>query len=182
MNNVTVTEPNDGEVISWWSWASKFVRENSPFEIGWTGLADRNNQGQIFNIFCLSCTAGKVGPDDEIRPLDAARESGKDILVPVIVACADTLSNARTHLGNPEVQFYVNGNPQESFYKETFVSSINFTPNNTFEEEPGERAIYSVGHWAKVSPTGLLNLQFGGTGGTVTLTDNSEFQTLVSYE
>lgn len=182
VNNVTVTEPNDQEIISWWTWAAKFVRDNSPFELGWAKGEDRNDQGQLFNIFCLSCTAGRVGPDPEVRPLDAALASGKDVLVPVIVACGDTLGDAKTQLGNPNVQFFVNGNPQESFYKETLVPSVNFPPNNTFEEQPGVRPVYSVGYWAKVSPTGLLNLQFGGTGGTVTLTDNSEFKTLVSYE
>lgn len=181
-SNTLTTEPNDQEIVSWWTWASKFTKGiDSPFDLGWKG-ADRNDAGQIYNVFCLSCTAGAVGPDNETRPLDTARKSGKDILVPVIVACADTLDDAKAILGEPSVQFLVNGQEQDSFYKETFIKSIDFVPNNSFDEVPGNKSIYSVGYWAKVSSVGLESLQFGGTGGMVSLVQNSEFQTLVTYQ
>lgn len=182
MNDVIVTQPNDDEVIAWWKWAAQFPKNTSPFELGWGNQIDRNAQNQPSFVFCVSCTAGNLGTDNEIRPLDAARASGNDILVPVNVAFADNLNDAKTILGNPQLHFLVNGNPQDPFYKETFVDSVNFVFDNSFDETPGTKAIYSAGFWAKVSPGGLLTIEFGGTGGQVNLIDTNTFQTLVTYE
>ena len=195
--DITVTSPSDDEIIAWWNWASKFPKNSSPFQPGWgnNGI-DRNNQNQpqdLF-VFCLSCTAGVGGVDPEPRPLDAAKRSGREILVPVYVAGSEIdAATAKGLLGETHtVEFSINGKPQDSFYMETPVGSIEYVQDNSFEEEPGVfNPYFSAGYWAKVSSSGLENMQFGGHGGKQveyiisngqkTAIDKGAFRTSVKY-
>ena len=183
INGVTVTEPTDNEITAWWKWAASFSKNNSPFEKGWANASDRNNrsQPQTVFVFCISCTAGQGGEDKDTRPLTAAKSSGRNILVPVIVAYGESESVAKKQLGKPKVHFLLNGNPREAFYKETNVGAVSFAVDNSFEEDPGSKTIYSAGYWAKVSPSNLEDIQFGGMGGQINPKDQREFQTFVTY-
>lgn len=178
-NRVTITEPTDPQIIAWWKWAISFSKGVSPFEIGWANESDRNDKSQTQGVFYISGTAGQE--DNVTRSLDAAIESGKSILVPVIVAYGESESEAKKLLGEPKVQFLVNGVSQKAFYKETNVGSVNFVDNNSFDESPGGKTIYSAGYWANVSPTNLEEIQFGGVGGQINSNNQSEFQTFVTY-
>ena len=181
IRRITIAEPTDREIIAWWNWAVNFPKNASPFEKGWANAGDRNNQNQPPTVFCLSCTAGNGGTDNATRPLTAAKRSRKKILVPVIVAYGESENVAKQQLGKPKVHFMVNGNPREAFYKETEVGSVNFAINNSFEDDPGSKTIYSAGYWAKVSPSNLRDIQFGGSGGQRNPRDQREFQTFVTY-
>jgi len=195
--DITVTSPSDDEIIAWWNWASKFPKNSSPFQPGWgnNGI-DRNNQNQPqdLSVFCVSCTAGVGGVDPEPRPLDAAKSSGREILVPVYVAGSEIdVETAKGLLGDPHtVEFLINGNLQDSFYMETPVGPIEYVPDNSFQEPPGViNPYFSAGYWAKLSSSGLENLQFGGRGGRQvesilsngqrTTIDKGPFHTSVKY-
>jgi hypothetical protein len=191
LNGVTVTEPSDGEIIAWWRWAATFVRGASPFDIGWGNSGDdRNNLRQPVFVHCISCTAGAGGRDGTDRPLRAAINSGKDILVPVLVAFGENIDITRRLLGRdpnnrdansrPAVEFFVDDVPREYFYKETRVGGIDFIQNNSFDEPAGRRNIESAGFWAKVSPN-ITNIEFGGSGGQTSPTNNNVFDTQVTY-
>jgi hypothetical protein len=184
INGVTVAKPTDKEITAWWRWAVSFSRNNSPFEKGWGNADDRNDQRQppTVSVFCISCTAGQGGEDNESRPLAAAKRSRRDILVPVIVAYGESESVAKKQLGKPKVHFMINGNPREAYYKETKVGSVNFAVDNSFEDDPGTKTIYSAGYWAKISPSKHLDsIHFGGMGGQINPKDQREFQTFVTY-
>jgi hypothetical protein len=178
-SRVTITEPTDPQISAWWKWATSFSKNASPFELGWANESDRNEERQPQAVFCISGTAGQE--DKVTRPLDAAIKSGKNILVPVIVAYGESESEAKKLLGKPKVKFLVNGVSQKAFYKETNVGSANFADNNSFDEDPGRKTIYSAGYWANISPTNLEEIQFGGNGGQINSKNQSEFQTLVTY-
>lgn len=191
LNGVTVTEPNDAEIISWWRWASRFVIGASPFDRGWgNGGIDRNNQRQPVFVHCLSCTAGAGGRDGVNRPLRSAIDSAKDILVPVLVAFGDNIDVARSLLGRdpnnrvanarPSVEFFVDDVPREFFFKETHVGLVDFIQNNSFDEPAGTRNVESAGFWAKVSPN-CSNFEFGGSGGQINPNNNGLFDTHVMY-
>ena len=184
ISGVTVTKPTDAQITAWWKWATSFSKNTSPFEKGWENASDRNDRSQprTGSVFCISCTGGQGGEDNAIRPLDAAKKSGKDILVPVFVAYGESESEAKKLLGKSSyVHFLVNGNPREAFYKETDVGSVNFAVDNSFDEDSGSKSIYSAGYWAKVSLRNLKNIQFGGMGGQINPNDQREYQTLVTY-
>jgi len=205
--DITVTSPSDDEIIAWWNWASRFPKISSPFQPGWgnNGI-DRNNQNQPQDllVFCLSCTAGVGGVDTESRPLDAAKRSNREILVPVYVAGSEIdAATAKGLLGETHtVEFFINGNPapsffrdgkvDPSFYKETPVGSIEYVLDNSFDEEAKVfNPYFSAGYWAKVSSSGLENMQFGGRGGKQveyiisngqkTTIDKGAFHTSVTY-
>lgn len=187
-DNFVITEPSAREIKAWWDWASKFTNTNSPFERGWgQEKEDRNHNGQPANIgiYCVSCTAGYGGTDTVKRPLKNARDSGKDLLVPVFIAGSDNRSEAYQLLGqNPRIKLLINNSPRHNSLKlmETPVGPVNFHSNNSFGENPGNyRDYYSVGYWAKISLNGVQTLEFGGEGGQKTSTQTDEFSTNVTY-
>jgi hypothetical protein len=191
LNGVTITEPNDAEIISWWRWACRFVVDASPFDRGWgEGGIDRNDERQPVFVHCLSCTAGGGGRDDIERPLRSAIQSAKEILVPVLVAFGENIDVARRLLGRdpnnrdanarPSVEFFVDDIPREYFYKETHVGLIDFIQRNSFDEPRGRRNVESAGFWAKVSPN-VSNIEFGGSGGQISPNNDEVFDTRVRY-
>jgi hypothetical protein len=183
---VNITRPSDDEIRAWWNWATKFKRGNSPFDIGWgSGGVDRTNFNQPtnVNVYCVSCTAGNGGRDNTPRPLQAARDSGKNILIPVFVAEGGNINEARRQLGpqtNPAVEFFVDGTREQSFYTETDVGNVNFVNGNSFDEQPGNMNVVSAGFWAKVSPD-VTTIEFGGNGGQISPSNNARFDTRVVY-
>ena len=197
-SDIVVSEPSATEIKAWWDWASKFTYSNSPFEPGWGGgKDDRNHQRQPANIrvYCVSCTAGYGGSDSVRRPLRNARNSGKDLLMPVFIAGSDNRSEASQLLGqNPRIKLLINGTPRHQSLKliETSVGPVDFVVDNSFGEIPGNyRDYYSVGYWAKISLNGVQTLEFGGEGGQridsqivegqKTSTSTGQFSTTVTY-
>ena len=185
---VNITEPTDNDIIAWWNWAARFSIPSSPFERGWGGAGvDRNNSNQTAVVFCLSCTAGNGGRDNVPRPLQTAKESGKDILVPVFVSFGGTLAVARSLLGrvrggqsSPAIEFFVDGDPVNYFYKETNVGNVTFVNANSFQEPPGNTNVVSAGFWANVS-SDVTSIEFGGNGGQRNPANPARFDTGVSY-
>ena len=191
MNMVNITSPSDDEIKAWWNWAAQFNKQNSPFQIGWGNSGkDLTNFNQPIEakVYCVSCTAGSGGRDSIPRPLKAAVDSAKDILVPVFVAEGSDVNVARRQLGRdpaqpqatPAVEFFVDGTPREFFYRETDVGNVNFVEDNSFEEQSGTQYVWSAGFWAKVSPN-INNIQFGGNGGQLSPNDPHRFDTGVIY-
>ena len=97
---VNITEPTDNDIIAWWNWSARFSIPSSPFERGWGGAGvDRIQFEPNCRRFLSLWTAGNGGRDNVPRPLQTAKESGKDILGPVFVSYGGTLAVARSLLG-----------------------------------------------------------------------------------
>jgi hypothetical protein len=178
---VVVDRPDDSEVIAWWQWASSFVSPMSPFDIP-GGRFDAN---QIYNVFCMSCTAGNGGNENRTLP----RITKDSILVPVFVAGSPTsFDDALNELGlddffdSANVKFKVNQSTKNVFFKAVDVGGLTFQPGNPFgpELDGTHTHFYSVGFWAKVSPAnGVTRIKFGGSRGRKH--NGGNFDTEVDY-
>jgi hypothetical protein len=190
----SVRQPTGAEVDEFWKFALKFPKgAGSAFQNGiGPNFQQISNPHQPGNLYCLTCTAGNGGNDNQTRTLNRNSIQGKDVFVPVFVSIGENANDANSDLGNnPNVIFEIEDNSGQVENPDTFrinrdSTNVDIRPNNEFDLPQGNnRPVFTRNVCAVIPSNKIANIRritFGGSGGRISPQNPNQFNTRVTYQ